>query len=72
MAAFEDTCRAVMLRSEKTVNHFLDSAPGPETWFVMIPGQMQSECQDNRWVYCVSGMQMMQEKQLTGGCAISD
>jgi hypothetical protein len=45
MAAQRETCRAVMLRNEKCVNHFLDSAQWPDSRFVMANGILQSSFQ---------------------------
>jgi hypothetical protein len=41
MAVLQETCKAVMLRSEKCVNHFLDSAVFPDSRFGMVHGIAQ-------------------------------
>jgi hypothetical protein len=46
MAGLEETCRAVMLRNEKCVNHFLDSLQGEKCEFVMAKGREQFSCHD--------------------------
>src|SRR5579862_1174095 len=47
MAAVEETCSAVMLLSEKCVNHFLDSAQWPGSRFAMVHGILQFSFQGN-------------------------